>query len=130
MSFDISKFKSVVNESLIRHKSILDVLTKLQETNSRINRAVIKSVTSCGCIQIDCKKQDLPKDITFGELSEYMDSHIRGDLCDVCKEKIEQELGDHMFYITALCNLLNMDLEDILKDEYKKITTLGKYSLF
>ncbi|OPJ54932.1 MazG nucleotide pyrophosphohydrolase domain-containing protein [Alkalithermobacter paradoxus] len=129
-NFDFSKFKDSVSESLIRHKSILDVITKLQETNSKINRAVVKSVTSCGCIEIDCKKQNLPDNITFGEISEYMDNHIRGSLCDICKEKIEQELGDHMFYIVSLCNSLGIDLEDVLKKEYRKINTLGKYSLF
>ena len=43
-------FQNQVEEVLIRHKSILDIITKLDEYTSRINRAVVKSVTSCGCI--------------------------------------------------------------------------------
>ncbi len=52
-------FQNEVSKSLIRHKSILDIMTKLDEYNARINRAVAKSVTSCGCISIDAKKQNL-----------------------------------------------------------------------
>lgn len=128
--FDFSNFKDTVNDVLIRHKSILDIMTKLQETNSKINRAIIKSVTNCGCIKIEGKLQEAPENITFDELSEYMSSHINGDLCETCKEKIEQELGNHLFYITAACNLLDIKLEEVLKKEHDKIKTLGKYSLF
>lgn len=129
-NFDFSNFKDTVDDVLIRHKSILDIITKLQETNSKINRAIIKSVTNCGCIQIEGKLQEAPEDITFDELSGYMSSHISGELCETCKEKIEQELGNHLFYITATCNLLDIKLENVLKKEHDKIKTLGKYSLF
>ena len=40
-------FQNMVAEVLIRHKSILDIITKLDEYNARINRAVVKSVTCC-----------------------------------------------------------------------------------
>ena len=46
-------FQNDVSESLLRHKSILDVLTKYTESSSRINRAVAKAVTNCGCIEIN-----------------------------------------------------------------------------
>ncbi len=128
-NFDFPTFKDTVNLVLIRHKSILDIITKLQETNSKVNRAIIKSVTNCGCIQIEAGKQEVPKETTFDELSEYMNSHIYGELCETCKEKIEQELGNHLFYVTAACNALNIDMEEILKKEQNKINTLGKYSL-
>ena len=49
-------FQNDVSESLLRHKSILDVITKYTESSSRINRAVAKAVTNCGCIQDKCKK--------------------------------------------------------------------------
>ena len=35
-------FQNDVNESLLRHKSILDILTKYTESSSRVNRAVAK----------------------------------------------------------------------------------------
>ncbi len=34
-------FQEQVSRVLIRHKSILDIMTKLDEYNSRINRAVV-----------------------------------------------------------------------------------------
>ena len=54
----IDSLQDEVKHSLVRHKSILDIMTKLQEYNSRINRAIAKSVTSCGCIEMHAKKQE------------------------------------------------------------------------
>ena len=48
-------FQNDVSESLLRHKSIIDVLTKYSESSSRVNRAVAKAVTNCGCIEINAK---------------------------------------------------------------------------
>ena len=55
-------FQNDVSESLLRHKSILDILTKYTESSCRINRAVAKAVTNCGCIEINATKQCLPDD--------------------------------------------------------------------
>lgn len=128
-NFNFSDFKVQVDESLLRHKSILDIVSKSAESNAKINRAIMKSVTSCGCIEIQAKRQDIPNDITFADLSKYMDSHINGSLCSQCREKIEEELGTHLFYITAICNLLGIELEDVLKKESSKLKTLGIFSL-
>ena len=48
-------FQDTVANCLIRHRSILDVLTKVQETSARVNRAVAKSVTNCGCLKVEAK---------------------------------------------------------------------------
>jgi len=127
--FNFSTFESRVSESLIRHKSILDVITKLQESASKVNRAIVKSATDCGCIEITARKQNVPSDITYSELSAYLNSQVEGALCDNCKDVIESELGNHLFYVTSLCNLLDIDFETMLKKEYDKIGALGKYSL-
>lgn len=39
-------FQNCVNDSLIRHKSILDILTKYSESTSKVNRSVAKAVNS------------------------------------------------------------------------------------
>lgn len=123
-------FQNVVDESLLRHKSILDVLTKLQESECRINRAVAKSVTNCGCIEIYGKKQKLPNDATdIEDMSHLLKTHLEGSLCDNCRDIIEHEIGNNLFYLTSLCNVLDLNLYDILLKEYNKIDTLGKYSL-
>ncbi|WP_315118833.1 DUF1573 domain-containing protein [uncultured Clostridium sp.] len=125
-------FQNSVDGSLLRHKSILDIMTKLQESDGRINRAIAKSVTNCGCIHIEAKSQ-LPtedsEDININELPNILDTHTRGILCENCREVIEREVGNHLFYLTSLCNTLDLNLYDILLREYDRINTLGKYSL-
>ena len=53
------EFQNSVNDSLLRHKSILDLITKYSESNSRVNRAIAKAVTNCGCIKINASKQKI-----------------------------------------------------------------------
>jgi hypothetical protein len=124
-------FQNAVDNSLLRHKSILDIMSKMEESQGRINRAVVKSVTNCGCIQIDAKKQQIPdaeEDADIQSLKECMKSHLSGKLCDSCRGVIESEIGNNLFYLTALCNEIDLNLYDILLKEYDKIDTLGKYS--
>lgn len=122
-------FQNAVNESLLRHKSILDILSKLNESGARINRAVAKSVTNCGCVEIDAKKQQLPEDdLGIEFLSNCLKTHLEGNLCDNCREVLEREIGNNLFYLTSLCNVLDLNLYDIFLKEYDKIHTLGKYT--
>ncbi|OFI06921.1 hypothetical protein CLOACE_07150 [Clostridium acetireducens DSM 10703] len=123
-------FQVIVNESLIRHRSILDIITKLEESQSKINRAIAKSVTNCGCIKISAEKQKIAyKDIESGNITKSINSHIEGNLCENCKEIIEKEIGHNLFYITSLCSILNLNLYDIFLKEYDKINILDKYAL-
>lgn len=124
-------FQNSVDESLLRHRSVLDIITKLQESGARVNRAVAKSVTNCGCIKVEEKNMSMPPNIDDLDLDTLRASHIpvQGTLCENCKEVIEKELGNNLFYITSLCNILDLNLYDILLKEYDKINTLGKYNM-
>lgn len=125
-------FQNSVNESLIRHKSLIDVMTKLQESEARINRAVAKSITRCGCIKLTAKKQEIPNkdsDIEIEDLNQFLQTHVRGKLCNNCRDIIESEIGTNIFYLTSLCNTLGLNLYDILLKEYDKVNTLGKFNL-
>ena len=124
-------FQNSVDESLLRHRSVLDIITKLQESETRVNRAVAKSVTNCGCIKLEEKNMCTPPDIEDLDLDTPGDSHypVQGTLCENCREVIEKELGNNLFYITSLCNILDLNLYDILLKEYDKISTLGKYTM-
>ncbi len=125
-------FQNSVDESLLRHRSILDIVTKLQESEARVNRAVAKSVTNCGCINVEAKKQYTPAnvdDLDLDTLSSSLDNHMQGNLCENCREVIEKELGNNLFYIASLCNLVDLNLYDVLLKEYDKISTLGKYTM-
>ena len=121
-------FQEQVSLVLIRHKSILDIMTKLDGYNARITRAIAKSVTSCGCITINANKQDFGND-SFENMQEKAQSHVHGRICDSCKDILEEEMGSYMFYLASLCNTLNLDLSDIVEKEYDRIKTLGIYSL-
>lgn len=122
-------YQSMINDQLLRHRSILDIVTKCQDAASRVNRAVIKAVTSCGCIEIHAVKQELPEDISLENLKNYMNSHIKGSLCKHCRSIIEDELGNQLFYMASLANTLGISLYDIILNEEKKMSTLGKYTL-
>lgn len=124
-------FQNTVTDSLIRHKSILDIMTKFQDSNGRINRAVAKSITSCGCINVNAKKQQLPEDnddINIESLKDCLKTHVDGILCNNCRDVIEREIGNNLFYLTSLCNILDLNLYDVLIKEYDRINTLGKYT--
>ncbi len=134
VSFNMNKndnviFQKSVDQFLIQHRSILDVITKYQESNARVNRAIAKSVTQCGCIKIKAKKQTIPSDTKLMEIHKFMNTHLEGSLCESCKEIIETELGSNLFYTTALCNMLNLDFNNIIKKEEERISTLGIYNL-
>lgn len=118
------EFQNTVGELLIRHQSILDVLSKSQEATSRVNRAVVKAVTSCGCLKIEAEKKPFPEEATLEDLKNLMDSHLKGKLCENCKEIIEREIGRSLFYTAALCNHLDINLYDAFLKEQKKLTTL------
>lgn len=123
------QFQNAVGESLVRHKSILDILTKHQEAGARVNRAVVKAVTTCGCLRINAAKPALPAHLTLEELRRRMPSHLEGALCDTCAEALEEEIGNQLYYLAALCNSLDLNLFDIMLKEHKKVSTLGLFNI-
>lgn len=122
-------FQQVVEDYLIRHRSILDVLSKCQESTARVNRAVAKAVTTCGCIRIEAEAQHYPVDADLMEMRRHMSTHLSGQLCDHCRDMVDAELGRALFYLTALCNLLDLQLEEVIRAETRRITTLGVFNL-
>ncbi|NLK88490.1 MAG: DUF1573 domain-containing protein [Clostridiaceae bacterium] len=125
----IDEFQYTVQELLFRNKSIIDSITKYQDSNARVNRAIVKAVTQCGCIRIDAKKQKMPEDGSFEEIRKAMDTHIEGSLCENCRDQIEKELGKNLYYIASICNTLDLNLYDIIIKEQDKVKMLGQFSL-
>ena len=123
------RFQGAVDNYLTRHKSVLDSLSKLDECCARVNRSVAKAVTTCGCVKIQAEKQHIPGEVSLPELHRYLDTHLRGALCPQCKESVEEEIGDTMLYLTAICNLLELNLGDVLLKEHRKLRTLGVFNL-
>lgn len=117
-------FQSSVKSLLIRHQSILDILSKGQEASARVNRAVVKSITNCGCLGIDAHKKPLPENVGIHDLKELLNSQLDGELCDNCRDIIQTELGKQLFYIAALANALDLSLAELLAKEESKLKTL------
>jgi hypothetical protein len=122
-------FQRTVAEYLIRHRSILDVQSKLTEAAARVNRAIAKSVTSCGCITIHGGRQRFPAELGMNEVRDLMQSHLEGALCDRCREALESEIGMTLFYLAAACSLLGLDLETVTKKEHARVSSLGVFHL-
>lgn len=123
------QFQDAVNEYLVRHRSVFDILTKYQEATARVNRAYAKAVTECGCVTITAKRQEIPPEANFRDLKQYMSDHTSGQPCDQCREVIAKEMGGSMFYLAALCNLSGITIRDVMEQERKNMTTLGVFYL-
>lgn len=126
---DSHDFEKTVASFLLRHQSILDLLSKYQETCARTNRAIAKAVTSCGCIQINAEKQPLPPEASIEDLKNLFSNHMEGKLCENCREIITSEFGKNLFYITAIGNTLGIPLHEIVEKENSKVKTLGKFNM-
>lgn len=125
----IDEFQYTVQELLVRNKSIIDQITKFQDSNARINRSIVKAVTQCGCIKINAGKQDFPDEIDFAQLRNIMKTHIEGKLCENCRDLIEKDIGRNLFYLASICNTLDFNLYDIIINELESLKTLGDYNL-
>jgi hypothetical protein len=124
----IEDFQGVVGDTLMRNRSILDIITKIQTSAARVNRAVVKSVTHCGCVQVDGKKQAFSEEAKIENLRDLMSTQLKGKLCPECRPTVEEEIGDMLFYLAALCNTLDISLYDVILKEKDALSTLGSYS--
>jgi hypothetical protein len=123
------EFQYTVSELLVRNKSILDTLSKFQESNAKVNRSIVKAVTQCGCISINAEKQPFPEEYDFDKIREVLSTHTDGALCDNCRDIIEKEIGRNLFYMASVCNLLDLNIYDIIIKELDRVKVLGKYNL-
>jgi hypothetical protein len=128
-SLTLKQFQDQVSELLLRHRSLLDVLSKFQQSNAAVNRSVVKSITECGCIQVNAVKQDYQDEMTLQEAKKTQDTHVDGQLCEHCLEVVSSEIGKNLFYMSALGNLLDVNLEEVVEKESKKCSTLGLFNM-
>jgi len=121
------ELQEAIGKCLVRHRSVLDLMSKLQEATSRTNRAVAKAVTSCGCIRVTAGKQEIPVDAHFRDLPRHARTHVEGRLCDACQEALESEIGIQLLYLAGLCEVLGLTLGDIVEAERNRVTALGPF---
>ena len=125
----IDDYQSIVSDLPVRNRSVLDVTSKFIIASSKVNRAVLKAATNCGCIKINAHKQNLVSDIDYEDMLKLMDTHIKGKICEECRDKIEKEVGNTLFYMTSLCNALDISVYDVILKDKESISTLGSYGL-
>jgi hypothetical protein len=58
-----------------------------------------------------------------------MSTHLQGEMCPRCREVVETEMGSALFYLAALCSLLNLNMQDVLEKEYRRVNALGVFNL-
>lgn len=126
---NVDDFQSQVSELLIRHRSVLDVMSKIQESAARINRSLTKAITECGCAQVVAKKQTYDPQKSLQENKILMETHFSGPLCEHCRDVMTAEMGKNLFYLSALCNITDIKLDDVLRKEAERLHTLGVFNL-
>ncbi|MBY9077182.1 DUF1573 domain-containing protein [Paenibacillus sp. HN-1] len=125
----LQAFQDQVSELLLRHRSLLDVLSKNGQSSASVNRAVVKAITECGCIELHATKQVFESGVSLEQAKENAGTHVHGELCENCREVIASELGRELFYMSALCNLLGINMDEVIKSESQKCATLGLFNL-
>ncbi|GIP24789.1 MULTISPECIES: DUF1573 domain-containing protein [Paenibacillus] len=128
-TLSLQSFQEQVSELLLRHRSLLDVLSKNGQSNASVIRAVTKAVTECGCIELHATKQTFEPGIDLEQAKEVAGKHVKGELCENCREAVSSELGRNLFYMSALCNLLDINMDDVVQRESQKCSTLGLFNL-
>lgn len=121
-------FQNMVDNTITRNRNLLDILTKSQDSNARVNRTVAKVITHCGCMHPESSQHptaDVPPYLLYGSF----DEQLSGRLCEKCRSRIEQALGDHLFFLAALCNALGITLTDALEKEKDQLSALGRFHL-
>ncbi|MEF2969082.1 DUF1573 domain-containing protein [Paenibacillus sp. M1] len=125
----LQSFQDQVSELLLRHRSLLDVMSKMGQTNAAAVRSVTKAVTECGCIELHATKQEFEPGMSLEQARERIKQHVQGELCENCRDAVSNELGRSLFYMSALCNLLDIELNEVLEKESQKCSTLGLFNM-
>ena len=125
----LDKFQYTVDELLVRNKSILDIITKFQESCGGVNRSIVKSTTQCGCTSISACKQEIDESSDFQSIKASLKTHLNNNLCDQCRDIVEKEIGKTLFYLASLCNTLDLNMYDVILKELDRFQVLGNYNL-
>lgn len=126
---NLEHFQAKVSDLLLRHRSLLDILSKIDQTSASVNRSVTKAVTDCGCISIHASKQPFELVSSIEHANENITNHVSGALCEQCHDYVQAQLGRNLFYLTALCSQLGINLQEVLNNETDRCTTLGLFNL-
>jgi hypothetical protein len=124
------EYQNLVSEVLLRHSSLLDIITKLEQSVANTNRAAIKTITDCGCVSLNRISKEDNDSENYDSFYKFKIQDIEGNICEKCRDKIEEEYGNTFFYLTALANKLDINIYDVLLKEFNNMKTLGKFRLY
>jgi len=88
------EFQTTVDDALIRNSSLLDILSRLDEFSARTHRATIKSITQCGCIQVNSTTVNLNDEKTLAELKEKGEKILVGSYALVVAKKLRKKWAE------------------------------------
>ena len=94
----LDEFQYTSNDFLIRNRSILDSMTKMNDSCARISRTLVKAATHCGCISIRGEKQQAPGVSGMDEMKHHIKSHIKeGNYVKTAVDSLERDIGRNLF---------------------------------
>lgn len=125
----LEQFQEQVSELLLRHRSLLDVMSKFGQSSASVNRSIAKAVTDCGCIELHAHKQPYSDEMSLENAKKALESHLSGELCENCRDAVKSQLGRTFFYMAAMCNLLDIQMNEVVADEHAKCSTLGLFNM-
>ncbi len=103
-------FQLTVEDILDKNNSsLLNIISELDRSASRLQRSMIYSATRCGCISISSQ------------------SGVQGRLCKKCLSTIENELGGILFSSAALASVFDISIYDAMLKEKRYLELLGEY---
>ncbi|MBR3942668.1 MAG: DUF1573 domain-containing protein [Clostridia bacterium] len=122
MTQNFDRLQQAIEKYYHRNKGIMDTLSKLSISVAKTQRSVIKSATQCGCTEIFAIKQ--PPD-----LEREAESMLIGCVCPSCREIIEKNLGDTLFYFLSLVQLTGTNFDSLIESQLHQTEWLGKFNL-
>src|SRR3972149_4906311 len=73
--------------------------------------------------------QPCTADVGLGDVRGFLSTHLYGELCERCREALEDEIGTTLFYLAAFCYITGLDLDAILRKERDRVSALGVFHL-
>ena len=110
-------FQLAADTALLRNRNLLDTVSKFGCSASKLSRSVIKASTQCGCVELRGVKESEPL------------PNVEGELCDKCRQAVEKEMGDALFYIAGIANALGISIYDVMLKEKQRLSLLKNFSL-
>lgn len=67
--------------------------------------------------------------MSLKEVKKYFKIYVEGYFCENCRDLIEKEIGSILFYLVLICNILDLNLYDIIIKEIERMKILGEFNL-